>query len=232
MDRIVSRLQAIAFKILFWFGIVLCSFILLIIIIVHYSKGPKITFDQRYTPRYQTLADRLEGEIQKIDLDIDMDLQALGYEDELKRINTWAVMIDSAIASADPNALLLAQTLKGKVSKIQETELPRMRKRYVREAAAELWNANVYLSANDNNTVLEIASDIFSDNEWVEQMNLRIKYSAEALRFRQVNIRQRKGMAPRSIINTEAHPDTEVASITTGLNGMGEEFIEWGVWDY
>ena len=221
-DIVVSKAQRIIFRICFWIMIVFCTGILLVGILSHYSH--KAGANDNYVARYQTIADRIEGEIQKIDLDIDMDLQALNYVDEIKRINYWAMMIDTATNSTDLKTLMLAHTLKEKVSKIQEQELPRMRKRYLKDLAEVLWKTDVYVRANTENTVLDLSGDVFAMNDKVDEMKKAIIFSAHALRYRRVDLRQAQNLPVRAMMNTVAGPDNEVSSDLDNIDRMTYEF--------
>jgi hypothetical protein len=109
---------------------------------------------------------------------------------ELSLFNLWGKTILKADTSHDKEIKKLATSLKQKVSALQITEFPRLRKEYSRLMAKEFWDADIFVSAEGyTNAIINMTGIAYSSNKGISETENNLDKSFRMFRFKDIRYR-------------------------------------------
>lgn len=107
---------------------------------------------------------------------------------EIALFGTWALIINKAEKSNDSETLKNVKVLKSKVSNLQKTEFPKLRKSYAEYAKKQLWENNIDVIVKGNNyTTIEFTGSLFANNKNIKDTQKSLMDILDQLRFKRVN---------------------------------------------
>ena len=161
-----------------------------------------------------TLETKLTNEIESIKKGIDFteyrgDVVKLQLETTLFKV--WSDLIKEGLSSSNPNDVKLSNELKKLVSKVQEKELPLIRKDYVDIISQKLWEENIKVSGSGRGTTtINLSGGRFFDNKKKSEVQKVISDILTNFRFKQSTYRAYESQDEYTYYTMETPKDSEL----------------------
>lgn len=112
----------------------------------------------------------------------------IDYKGMIILFKAYSVLISNAKETNNKELISKADKLYDKALKLQQQELPRMRKEFCEEIGNKLWeeNIDVVCKGSDNSTI-ELIGVLFANNKNIKQSQENISETLHLLKFKRVN---------------------------------------------
>ncbi|MDB5013865.1 MAG: hypothetical protein JWQ25_2067 [Daejeonella sp.] len=161
-----------------------------------------------------SLTQRLKNELNSIKTpvktaDYSNDLSSLQMEIVL--FSAYAQIIKEADTSAEKSIKALAAKLKSKVIVMQVSEFPKMRRAYVRLAAAKMWENDIYINVSGRrNTIISLTGGLYAANKNIQTSQEAIQEMLVQFRFKSAEYRWYKEAEEFTFYKLNSPRDNEV----------------------
>jgi hypothetical protein len=161
-----------------------------------------------------TLETKLTKEIESIKKGIDFteyrgDVVKLQLETTLFKV--WSDLIKEGLSSSNPNDVKLSNELKKLVTKVQEKELPLIRKDYVDIISQKLWEENIKVSGSGRGTTtINLSGGTFFNNKNKSEVQKTISDILTNFRFKQSTYRAYESQDEYTYYTMETPKDSEL----------------------
>ena len=161
-----------------------------------------------------TLETKLTNEIESIKKGIDFteyrgDVVKLQLETTLFKV--WSDLIKEGLSSSNPNDVKLSNELKKLVTKVQEKELPLIRKDYVDIVSQKLWEENIKVSGSGRGTTtINLSGGTFFNNKNKSEVQKTISDILTNFRFKQSTYRAYESQDEYTYYTMETPKDSEL----------------------
>jgi hypothetical protein len=161
-----------------------------------------------------TLEIKLTKEIESIKKGIDLT----GYRGEIIKLQlettlfkVWSDLIKEGQNSSNPKDVKLSNELKKLVSKVQEKELPLIRKDYVDIISQKLWDENIKVSGSGRGTtIINLSGGTFFNNKNKSEVQKTISDILKNFRFKQSKYRAYESQDEYTSYTMETLKDSEL----------------------
>ena len=161
-----------------------------------------------------TLEIKLTKEIESIKKGIDFS----GYRGEVVKLQlettlfkVWSDLIKEGLNSSNPKDVKLSNELKKLVLKVQEKELPLIRKDYVDIISQKLWDENIKVSGSGRGTtIINLSGGTFFNNKNKSEVQKTISDILKNFRFKQSNYRAYESQDEYTSYTMETLKDSEL----------------------
>jgi hypothetical protein len=161
-----------------------------------------------------TLEIKLTKEIESIKKGIDLT----GYRGEIIKLQlettlfkVWSDLIKEGLNSSNPKDVKLSNELKKLVLKVQEKELPLIRKDYVDIISQKLWDENIKVSGSGKGTTtINLSGGTFFNNKNKSEVQKTISDILKNFRFKQSNYRAYESQDEYTSYTMETLKDSEL----------------------
>lgn len=134
---------------------------------------------------------------------------------ELALFYLWNKQIELGQKNADPEAQKLAEQLKHKVTKMQVSDFPKLRKIYAQSLHGKTWEHDVTVSVSGKgNTILQLTSYHFAANRNIKDMQEILGATPSEFRFKQVQYRSYNGADEYQYFKINAPGDGELVELS------------------
>ena len=133
---------------------------------------------------------------------------------EMAVLGAWGNFIRKGLASDDKEVLDLAKKLKLKVSSLQKTEFPQMRKACTKLLAEKMWENDMYISSEGAPyTTLNLTAGVFAANKNIKQIQTTLYEALVQYRFKQTRYRWYKDQDEFTYYTIESPNDDEIVNL-------------------
>jgi hypothetical protein len=137
------------------------------------------------------------NDVENISKQLDNELKAfekpfnrgnIGYKGMITMFRGYSEIISKAKSTNNKEMISKADDLYNKALKIQQKELPKMRKEFCDDIGAKLWEENIsVVCKGSNNTTIELVSGIYANNKNIKKSQESISETLNLLKFKRVN---------------------------------------------
>jgi uncharacterized protein YmfQ (DUF2313 family) len=128
--------------------------------------------------------------------------------------NDWSELIERAEKNSNDSVRLLAKAFKNKITEIQKTHLPVMRKSFSQITGGDLWEQDVYVTVQGkDNTIINFTGGLFSANKNIADFQNTVVQTLERLRFKEVRYRWYKESDEFTYYKLNSNPDDVIVSL-------------------
>jgi len=163
------------------------------------------------------IIESLKKEIKSIDEGIDFKEYrgtVTSLQIELALFSVWAKKINEGLENEDPEAVKLANRLKSRVSKIQVSEFPKMRKEYTKLLAKQMWENDIEVTAlGSSQSTINFTGGIFAANKNKKDFQGQLGDALRMYRFKQSRYRWYDGQDEYTYYSMKPKKDSEVFEI-------------------
>jgi len=181
--------------------------------VVGNNKNTEVNKNENNTVS-NTLETKLTKEIESIKKGIDFteyrgDVVKLQLETTLFKV--WSDLINEGLSSSNPNDVKLSNELKKLVSKVQEKELPLIRKDYVDIVSQKLWEENIKVSGSGRGTTtINLSGGTFFSNKNKSEVQKTLSDILTNFRFKESTYRAYESQDEYTSYTMETPKDNEL----------------------
>lgn len=179
------------------------------------SKDSKIeNVKEDTTPKVSTLETRLSKEIEEIKKGIDFSVyrgEILKLQIETSMFKLWGDLIKEGLNSSNPVEVKLSNELQKLVSKVQQKELPLIRKDYIEIVRQKLWEENIKVSGSGRGTTtINLSGGTFFSNKNKSEVQNTLSDILTNFRFKQSTYRAYESQDEYTYYTMETPKDSEL----------------------
>lgn len=181
--------------------------------VVESSKNSEVNKTENETIS-NTLEIKLTKEIESIKKGIDLTEyrgEVIKLQLETTLFKVWSDLIKEGQSSSNPKDVKLSNELKKLVLKVQEKELPLIRKDYVEIISQKLWEENIKVSGSGRGTtIINLSGGTFLNNKNKSEVQKTISDILKNFRFKQSNYRAYESQDEYTSYTMETLKDSEL----------------------
>jgi hypothetical protein len=166
------------------------------------------------TPKVSTLETRLTKEIEEIKKGIDFSVyrgEILKLQIETSMFKLWGDLIKEGLNSSNPVEVKLSNELQKLVSKVQQKELPLIRKDYIEIVRQKLWEENIKVSGSGRGTTtINLSGGTFFSNKNKSEVQKTLSDILTNFRFKESTYRAYESQDEYTSYTMETLKDNEL----------------------
>jgi hypothetical protein len=134
----------------------------------------------------ENISKQIENELKSFDKPFERG--NIGYKGMIIMFRSYSVIVSKAKQTNNKEIISKADELYKKALKLQQKELPKMRKEFCDDIGAKLWEENItVICKGSNNTTIELIGGIYANNKNIKSSQENISETLNALKFKRVN---------------------------------------------